>query len=305
MSPASIPPEIQLVVYCLVVLLASLAGGSLPALLHLDHARLQIAVSLVSGLMVGLALLHLLPHGAEELGSTARASAWMLSGFLTMFFLQRFLPFHHHEVEQEGHAPACDHEHHSHGSIAAAPPLSWAGVAFGLSIHSVLDGLALAAAVLSVEQGHGAALGLGTAAAVILHKPFGAMAITTLIRASHLSRRWLHWVNFLFALVTPIGAVLFFLGAGHFAEAHPAWLGAALAFSAGTFLCIACADLLPELQFHSHDRLQLSVALLIGLGLAVLIGRFGHTEHEYPEDPGHDHAKVAALTGRAEAGSMQ
>ena len=43
--------------------------------------------------------------------------------------------------------------------------------------------------------------------------------------------------------------------------------GVALAFSAGTFLCIALSDLLPELQFHSHDRLKLSLALLAGFGL--------------------------------------
>ena len=42
---------------------------------------------------------------------------------------------------------------------------------------------------------------------------------------------------------------------------------ATLAFSAGTFLCIALSDLLPELQFHAHDRLSLSVALLAGVGL--------------------------------------
>ena len=35
----------------------------------------------------------------------------------------------------------------------------------------------------------------------------------------------------------------------------------------GTFLCIALSDLLPELQFHSHDRLKLSVALLVGFAL--------------------------------------
>lgn len=298
MSATSIPPEIQLMLYCLLVLLASLAGGSVPAVLHLNHARLQVAVSLVSGLMVGLALLHLLPHGAEELGSASRASAWLLAGFLTMFFLQRFLPFHHHEVEQDDHEGGGDHGDHSHAAVSEAPPLSWAGVAFGLSIHSVLDGLALAAAVLSVEYGHGAALGLGTAAAVILHKPFGAMAITTLIRASHLSKRWLYWVNLLFAMVTPVGAALFFAGAGRLVEAHPVWLGAALAFSAGTFLCIACADLLPELQFHSHDRLKLSIALLVGLGIAVLIGRLGHTEHELPHDQGRDLGQLTAQGSR-------
>lgn len=294
MSPASISPEIQLVIYCLVVLLASLAGGSLPAVLHLNHARLQTAVSLVSGLMVGLGLLYLLPHGAEELGSTAKASAWMLSGFLAMFFLQRFLPFHQHEIEQKSEQSERGHEDHAHEILPTARPLSWAGVAFGLSIHSVLDGLALAAALLSAEHGHGAALGLATAMAVVFHKPFGAMAITTLIKASHLSRRWFHWVNFLFALVTPIGAALFFVGAGHLVEAHPVWLGAALAFSAGTFLCIACADLLPELQFHSHDRFKLSVALLAGLGIAILVGRFGHAEHASHQNTGLNLGRMSA-----------
>jgi zinc and cadmium transporter len=53
----------------------------------------------------------------------------------------------------------------------------------------------------------------------------------------------------------------------------PAFLGGALAFCAGTFLCIACADLLPELQFHSHDRLKLSLALAAGLGITVVLGQ--------------------------------
>lgn len=288
MSLTSISPEIQLIFYCVVVLLASLLGGWLPALLDLNHARLQIAVSLVSGLMVGLALLHLLPHAIEELGTAKWGCGWMLAGFLAMFFLQRFLPFHHHDVDGAAHEGHCGHEHAEPDEVLMAQPLSWMGVAAGLSIHSLLDGLALAAAVVSVRHGHGVGLAVGTAVAVILHKPFGAMAITTLIRASHTPRRWLHWVNLGFACITPIGAALFFVGAGHLAEAHPEWLGVALAFSAGTFLCIACADLLPELQFHSHDRLKLSVALLVGLAIAIGIGRFGHVAHE--ADPAHDHS---------------
>ena len=53
----------------------------------------------------------------------------------------------------------------------------------------------------------------------------------------------------------------------------------ALALRMGSFLCIACTDLLPELQFHSHDRLKLSLALLAGIGIAVVIAQFGHVEH--------------------------
>jgi zinc and cadmium transporter len=78
----------------------------------------------------------------------------------------------------------------------------------------------------------------------------------------------------LFALASPIGAVLFYLGANQFAGSDAVFLGGALAFCAGTFLCIASSDLLPELQFHSHDRFKLSVALLAGLTIAVLIKQF-------------------------------
>jgi zinc and cadmium transporter len=104
------------------------------------------------------------------------------------------------------------------------------------------------------------------------------MAITTLMAANREQSRSVRLINLGFALVTPLGALLFFLGAAPLAHEHPAWLGAALAFCAGTFLCIACADLLPELQFHSHDRLKLSLALLAGLGIAMMITQFGHAE---------------------------
>lgn len=272
-----------LALYCLLVFLASLAGGALPTVIRLTHTRLQVAISAVAGLMLGLAVLGLWPHATEALGSPHRSAAWLLAGFLTMFFLQRFLPFHHHDVAEESPMEPCGHAH----SLAerSARTLSWVGVALGLSLHSVFDGVAMAAAVASGEHGHGGALGLGTALAVILHKPFGALAITTLMAAGGSARSARHGVNVAFALVTPLGAALFFLGAGPLVHQHPAWLGTALAFCAGTFLCIAGADLLPELQFHRHDRIKLTLALLAGVGIALLIVRFGHG------DAPHRHAR--------------
>jgi zinc and cadmium transporter len=271
-------PLALLTLYCLVVFLAALAGGWLPALFQLTHSRLQTAISFVGGLMLGLAVLGMLPHAWEHLGAPAMALRWLLAGFLGMFLLQRFLPFHHHDVSEGSPMEPCGHAH----SLAerSARNLSWAGVAVGLSLHSIFDGLALAAAVAAGHQTDCGALGLGTALAVILHKPFGALAISTLMVASHTCKRSQRWVNLAFAAVTPLGALLFFVGAGHLAHSHPAWVGAALAFCAGTFLCIAGADLLPELQFHSHDRLKLSVALLLGLATAALIVSYGHAGQE-------------------------
>ena len=66
----------------------------------------------------------------------------------------------------------------------------------------------------------------------------------------------------------PLGVALFTIGLGQLSPvAASGWTAVALAFSAGTFLCIALSDLLPELQFHSHDRFKLSLALLAGFCL--------------------------------------
>jgi zinc and cadmium transporter len=137
-------PTGLLVVYCLLALLAALAGGVLPTLIRLTP-RLQIAVSFVGGLMLGLSLLGMLPHALHQVGSPQGALGWLLSGFLLMFFLQRFLPFHHHDVAEGSPVEPCGHTH----SLAerSARSLSWMGVALGLSLHSIFDGSAMAAAV--------------------------------------------------------------------------------------------------------------------------------------------------------------
>jgi len=262
---------------------------------HLTHTRLQMVISLVAGLMLGIALLHFLPDAAEQLQSLDRTVAWVLGGFVAMFFLQRFFHFHHHDLP-EGDPEDCCHDEptgeHGHNPVQhahtladkSAKQLSWVGTALGLTLHSLLDGLALAAAVEVQARGSGGLTGLGVALAVILHKPFDAMAVSTLMAVSGSSQSLRQVLNGLFALATPLGVVLFYFGASHFADSNAIFLGCALAFCAGTFLCIACSDLLPELQFHSHDRLKLSLALLAGLAVAVLIGQIEGIRHDRGSD---------------------
>jgi zinc and cadmium transporter len=273
-------PALLLTIYCVLVLFASLAGGWFLLFIHLTHTRLQIAVSFVAGLMLGIALLHFLPDADEQLHSLDKTARWMLGGFLVMFFVQRFFHFHHHDLPEGDPEDCCGHDHsheHHHDEHAhtladkSAKQLSWVGTALGLTLHSLLDGLALAVAVEAGTQGNAKIAGLGVALVVILHKPFDAMAVSTLMAASGKSKLSRHVLNGLFALASPIGAALFYLGANHLAGSNVPALGIALAFCAGSFLCIASADLLPELQFHSHDRFKLSAALLGGLGVAVLI----------------------------------
>ena len=74
------------------------------------------------------------------------------------------------------------------------------------------------------------------------------MAIGTLMAAGGRSKLSRHLVNGLFALAIPAGVLLFTLGFKQFGAGGDVFLGCALAFAAGTFLCIAASDLLPELH---------------------------------------------------------
>ncbi|MCI0358921.1 MAG: ZIP family metal transporter [Planctomycetaceae bacterium] len=298
-----------LLVYCICVVLASLAGGALPGLVQLTHRRMQLVMSFVGGLMLGVALLHLLPHSLAELGGIAHAAdyavGWMLGGLLAMFLLIRVFHVHahehgdtsdvtdehHHDHDHEG---PCDHPHHAHDQAhrhehARAPGLafSWVGLAFGLSLHTLIDGLALGAAVAAERHGESGWMlaGLGTFLAVALHKPLDALSITSLMAAGGWSRTSIALANLGFALMCPLGAIGFLLGLDGFLGEQYFVLGCSLAFAAGVFLCISLADLLPEVAFHTHDRVRLTLALALGVALAWAIGflepKHAHEYHHH------------------------
>lgn len=288
-----------LAIYCVLIVLASLAGGWLPSLVRLTHVRMQVTMSLVSGLMLGIALLHMLPQAAEQLDSMTNVAAAMLAGLLVMFFLLRVFHVHAHgEIDEEScNHEGCDHdhgehhhEHHDHGDhVSGGHQLNWIGLFVGLAIHTLLDGVALAAST-AADAGHHtqdvALFGLGTFLAVALHKPLDALAITSLMHTSGWSARSQALVNFGYALMCPLGAMLFWFGASQLAAGQNAAVGYALAFSAGFFLCIALGDLLPEVQFHSHDRWKLSIALAVGVAIAYGI----EMTHTHTHDHGAPHA---------------
>ena len=293
-------------VYSGLIIFASLAGGWLPLVARLTHTRLQLAISFVAGLMLGVGLLHFLPHAWYQLHSIDRTVGWLLAGFLIMFLAQRFFHFHHHDVPDEAaehdHFAHQDHEH-CHHSLAeqSARSLSWVGAAVGMTLHSLIDGIALAASVRAEDDGQaGVVRGLGAFLVILLHKPFDAMAISTLMTAGGRSKYSCHMFNGVFALAIPCGVGLFYLGISQSGDVTQQIMGSALAFSAGTFLCISTSDLLPEIQFHTHDRVKLSLALAAGLAVAILIGRFessGHDHHRDPETPGAVHASVTLGSG--------
>jgi zinc and cadmium transporter len=295
---------IMLGAFCTAIVLISVLGGSLPLATVLNHTRLQVYLSFSAGTMLGAAFFHMIPE-AVRIGS-AETVRWSAVGLLALFFLERFFSFHHHEghtpasrVRGAGepesaatHGPDPDHsDDPGHGRVPAygSGALPWGSAAFGLAVHSLAGGIALASAVAADDRmGKGAAgAGFGVFVATFVHKPADALTITALMLRANTSRRYTHLVNLAFALMIPAGVVLFWIGSRGYDFVSPgAGTAGALAFSAGTFLCIALSDLLPELQFHSHDRFKLSVALISGFALMAATAGLEPAGNPHPR-PGH------------------
>jgi zinc and cadmium transporter len=291
-----------LAIYLLLIASAAVAGGSSMAFVSLGHRPMQVLLSLTGGVLLGVGMLHLLPHASFALGGGVEAAAgWAVVGFFAMFLLERAFHGHAHHGHDE-HGPE-HHGHHHHGhapgsGYGAAGRWAWCGALAGLTLHSLADGAALAASVRAdAAHGDGIASGFATFLAICLHKPLDAAIIAMLLINAGASPRFRRLVNLGYALVVPLGAVVFLTGLRWFGGHEGDVLGIAMALAAGAFICIAAADLLPEVQFHSHDRLLLTTALAVGLAIAwgitvVERSTHAHESHATPSSPvpdGHRH----------------
>jgi zinc and cadmium transporter len=278
-----------------------LFGGSVPLLGRVTHSRLQLYLSLSAGVMLGASFFHVMPDAMELAGDGF--GWWMALGAVGLFCIERFIAPHSHEVssklqQEHEHEPGCEHDHEHRAAPAVA---GWMAVV-GLTIHTFMNGVGLAGAV-QVDADKTAPIpwalpGLALFLAIALHKPADALAISTVLSRKGVSRGKLALVQLGFALMVPVGAGAFLLTKGALAKDLQNQLtGAALAFSAGTFLFIALSDLLPEVQFHRHDRLPLAGALILGvvlMGLIALLEEHKHSEESTVAIPqhneaGHDH----------------
>ena len=301
-----------LIFYCVAVLLFSMCGGYVPLVGRISHTKLQYYLSLSAGVMLGASFFHVMPDAMELAGSWF--GWWMALGVVGLFCIERFIAPHSHEVSsklqmEHEHEPGCEHDHEHRAAPSVA---GWMAV-LGLTVHTFMNGVGLAGAVqFDADKGSAGVWllpGLALFLAIALHKPADALAISTVLSRRGVGRGKLMLVQMGFALMVPVGAAAFLLASNWIeknkdAQQHLNQLtGAALAFSAGTFLFIALSDLLPEVQFHRHDRVPLFLTLVLGVvlmgGIALLEGH-DHGGHDHGDEPkagaqdhdaDHDHDK--------------
>ena len=101
-----------LLAYSTALFIASWIGGWLPRRYALTHVQTQLVMSLVAGLMLCVASLHLIPHSVELGQSIDHTMYFVMGGLVFMLLLLRLFHFHQHDIatdsEDCAHANAHD-----------------------------------------------------------------------------------------------------------------------------------------------------------------------------------------------------
>ena len=221
----------------LLTVLSTIVGGVVALRLSRD---LGTAIALTGGVVVAVALFHVLPEAIEAVGKPERVGMLVGGGFLAFFLVERLLVLHHRDEPEQARA------HAQVGALGAG----------GLSLHSFVDGLGIGLAFdLST------ATGLLVFLAVISHDfADGLNTVSFVLRQSNDRRRAVRWLA-VDAAAPLLGAIV---GASlHVSEAA---LGQLLAVYAGFFLFMGATDLLP----HAHEHPSRERVLLTVVGFAAI-----------------------------------
>jgi len=227
--------------YALAVFGVSLAGGVVPLLRRWKHAELQTLISLSAGIILGILFLKLLPEVAAQ---TPHFFTAVLAGFVLLLVLEKFLVVHPHETEE------------------LANRRSGLAAYVGISLHGLLDGLALGSSFVVPE------IAPTVVFAILAHKLPDTFSLTSILTFFGYSRRSVFLLLILFSLLTPLGGVI---ALWLLRDSAPATLGLPLGIACGTFLFIATSDLLPHTHEHPEGRFRNLAAVLAGIALIALL----------------------------------
>ena len=248
----------------LYVVLATLLGGLASVLIaaSLTAGLLErIVKSLVSfsvGVLLGTALLHVLPEAFESHADPRGLFLTLLAALLFFFMLEKaelYRHSHHHEGDDPDH-------HHHHGFDAEQAGRGGLSVLLGDSIHNFCDGVIIAAAFLADTH-----LGVVTSLAIIAHEiPQEVGDYVVLINAGLTRRRALAY-NAISGLAAVVGGVLGYFIVGPWKALFPYLLVVA----SSSFIYVSLADLLPQLQRRLPLRETAAQLGWLAAGLGVVL----------------------------------
>jgi zinc and cadmium transporter len=249
----------------------------------------QHLLSLAAGALLATAFMRLLPEAFEQSVSAGVSAqllfAVLLMGLVFFFLLDKAELWHHghehghghdHQMEHaqntmHDHAQDHTHSHHNHPHLEAHhyhhhTGGSWA-VLLGDSVHAFGDGILIAAAFVADTR-----LGVAAALAVMAHEVPHHVGDLVVLRQSLGNAKAALIKLSLSGSVTALGGLVGYLLVGALQEYLPLFLVVA----ASSFIYVALADLIPQLQKRlSPIQTAAQVAwLFAGIALVVALGEW-------------------------------
>lgn len=245
----------------------------------------QHMLSLAAGALLATAFLHLLPEAFEAGVEPHNLFMTLLFGLLFFFLLDKAELWHHGHEHHHGDVHH-DHDHHEahahdhahshatdtpHDSDARAKPQAggWAILA-GDSVHCFGDGVLIASAFMVDLK-----LGVVAALAVLAHEVPHHMGDLVVLRQGSQSRQTAVLKVSLAGAITALGGLV---GYALLDQLHGV-LPYMLAIASSSFIYVALADLIPQLQkrLSSRETAAQIVWLMSGIGLVSAVSLLAHS----------------------------
>ncbi|GAB3355020.1 MULTISPECIES: ZIP family metal transporter [Giesbergeria] len=257
-----------------------------------DSLGPQYLLSLAAGALLATSFMHLLPEAFESQAGAHDLFTVLLVGVVFFFLLDKAELWHHghehnhevpathesvhaHSAARHEHAagPHDHHHHHHHGHhhthTGGLRTGGWTLIT-GDSVHCFGDGVLIASAFMADLR-----LGLIAAVSVLAHEVPHHIGDLVVLRQSSANRRMALVKVSLAGAVTAIGGLV-----GYFLVAQlQEWLPYFLALASSSFIYVALADLIPQLQkrLSARETAAQIVWLLLGMGVVVLLSSMAHS----------------------------
>lgn len=236
----------------------------------------QHLLSLAAGALLATAFMHLLPEAVNSSAGAQELFAVLLACLIFFFLLDKAELYHHghehhhgasHDHNDAHHA----HGHHEHGHQSASEnkrPGGWA-VLVGDSVHCFGDGILIASAFLADFR-----LGVIASLAVLAHEVPHHMGDLVVLRQTETSSRPALLKLCTAGAVTVLGGVLGYFLVAQLQDLLPYML----VIASGSFVYVALADLIPQLQTRLSLRETVAqvVWLAVGIGLVTVVSGLAH-----------------------------
>ena len=244
----------------------------------------QHMLSLAAGALLATAFMHLLPEAFEGQAGAKELFIILLAGLIFFFLLDKAELWHHgHEHHQtpepaklpfsplishnavdctdhaaDGHDPHHSHHHHGHSHIPQ--PGSWA-LLTGDSVHCFGDGVLIASAFMADQR-----LGWVAALAVLAHEIPHHMGDLVVLNQSSSNKRIALVKVSLAGAVTAIGGLAGYWLVNQLQDYLPYFL----VMVSSSFIYVALADLIPQLQKRLSFKQTAAQILWLGIGIGMV-----------------------------------